>query len=75
MMSLQGIKDIRDAKPFKEFVLEIDSGRRIEIPSRDHLFALPDGITLVAYSADGHICIIETGNVSAIIIEGAKVVA
>ncbi len=69
-MKIKQIKDLRDAVPFKPFVIELSSGRTIPISDGDHLWIAPNKKkTLVAFDAEGHFYIVDFEHVSTLIVK------
>ena len=72
-MHLNEIKELRDQAPFKPFALELDNGRRVNVPHGDCLF-IPPGGRFVIVADEQHLDIIEPSHVSAVVLSnGPKI--
>lgn len=66
-MQLNEIRDLKDRTPFQPFALELDNGRRVNVPHGDHLFIPPNG-RFVIVAGDEHLDIVEPSHVAALIV-------
>lgn len=66
-MTIQQIKELAERKPFKPFVITLDSGRKIEV-NRDTEFLFPKNRpdTIYVFASDGQGWIFEAEAVSAL---------
>ncbi len=58
-MTLDAIRELIDAKPFRPFVMHLADGREIPVLSREFIMALPSGRTLVVGQPDDRVNIID----------------
>ncbi|MCE9548190.1 MAG: hypothetical protein K8T25_22180 [Planctomycetia bacterium] len=51
-MTIEQLKVVYDAVPFKPFVLHLADGREIPVRHRDFIMSAPSGRTIVVYQPD-----------------------
>ena len=52
-MTLQILKEMRDAAPFKPFEIHLSNGRALRVATPDHLFFMPNGKEFLVVLPDG----------------------
>ena len=65
-MNIEAIKEVRDATPFKPFVIRTADGSAFEVPSHDCLLVAEQGETLIVVTADQKFHILATDLVATI---------
>jgi hypothetical protein len=58
-MTIERLKELYDAQPFKPFVLHLADGREIPVRHRDFIMAAPSGRTIVVMQPDDSLNIID----------------
>ena len=58
-MTIQQIRHLYDAQPFRPFVLHLADGRAIPVQHREFLAAAPSGRTLIVYQSDDSFNIVD----------------
>ena len=53
LMTIEQVREIYNAQPFKPFVIHLADGRQISVPSRESIMVSPIGRTMVVYRPDG----------------------
>jgi hypothetical protein len=51
-MTIQQLQRVRDASPFRPFVIHVADGRSFRVPHRDFVSHTPGGRTLIVYDED-----------------------
>ena len=52
-MTLEQLREVREANPFRQFTIHLADGRSHRVPHRDYLSLSPVGRTIVVYHSDG----------------------
>ena len=58
-MTIERLKELYDAQPFKPFLLHLADGREIPVRHRDFIMAAPSGRTIVVMQPDDSLNIID----------------
>jgi hypothetical protein len=58
-MTIDRLKELYDAQPFKPFVIHLADGRDIPVRHRDFIMAAPSGRTIVVVQPDDSMNIID----------------
>lgn len=58
-MRMTELRELRDATPFKPFVIHLADGRTIPVRHRDFLMSSPSGRTMIVYQPDDSFAIID----------------
>jgi hypothetical protein len=58
-MTIEQIRTLHQAAPFKAFTIHLGDGRKIEVPRRDFLTHSPSGRTIIVYHEDETFSIID----------------
>ena len=58
-MTIERLKEMYDARPFRPFLLHLADGRAIPVASREFIMAVPSGRTLVVTQPDDTLNIID----------------
>jgi hypothetical protein len=70
-MAPDRLRDLIRAVPFKPFIVELGSGRRVPVKHSDYVSLSPAGRTLVVHDDDDHMEIIDVFLITNVSIEGA----
>lgn len=70
-MAPDRIRDLIRAIPFKPFIVELGSGKRVAVKHTDYVSLSPAGRTLVVHDDDEHMEIIDVFLITNISINGA----
>ena len=68
-MDIQQLKDLADATPFVRFVIELNSGKKVEVPTSDHIFFFPNQPIVFVVDSGGHSHIITMKNIAELVVE------
>jgi len=58
-MRVQELRELRDANPFRAFVIHLADGRAIPVRNRDFLMSSPSGRTMIVYQPDDSFDIVD----------------
>lgn len=58
-MTIQQLKRVHEASPFRPFTLHMADGRTLRVPHRDFLSHSPSGRTVIVYGADDDFSILD----------------
>ena len=58
-MRIQELRELRDATPFRSFVMHLADGRAIPVRHRDFLISSPSGRTTIVYQPDDSFDIVD----------------
>lgn len=58
-MRIREVCELRDASPFRPFVIHLADGRAIPVRHRDFLMSSPSGRTMIVYQADDSFDIVD----------------
>ncbi len=58
-MTVEQVRRLYDARPFKPFIIHLADGREIAVRHREYIAISPQGRTFVAYQPDGTANIID----------------
>jgi len=58
-MTIERIRDVYDAQPFRPFLIHLADGRQIAVKHREFLATAPSGRTMIAYQPDDSFSIID----------------
>jgi hypothetical protein len=58
-MTIEKIRDLYDAQPFRPFLIHLADGRTIPVVHREFLAHAPSGRTMVAYQPDDSLNIVD----------------
>lgn len=58
-MRIQELRELRDATPFRAFVVHVADGRAIPVRHRDFLMSSPSGRTMIVYQPDDSFDIVD----------------
>ena len=58
-MRIQELRELRDATPFKSFVIHLADGRAIPVVHRDFVMSSPNGRTVIVYQPDSSFDIVD----------------
>jgi hypothetical protein len=65
-MTLEALRQLYDAQPFRAFVVHLADGRQIPVRHREYLAIGPQGRTFVVYQPDESLNIIDLPMVTAL---------
>jgi hypothetical protein len=51
-MTIEKVRDLYDAEPFRPFILHLADGRKIPVVHREFMASAPSGRTVVVYQPD-----------------------
>lgn len=63
-VSIEQLRAAYDTRPFQPFTLHVADGRRLRVKSREFIFLVPNGHTVVVYQPDGSMHIVDLSFVS-----------
>lgn len=69
-MTLDQLRSLRDASPFRPFTIHLAGGRSLRIPHRDFVSVSPGGRTLIVYQADEAFSVVDLLLVVELAVEG-----
>ncbi|MGD0384318.1 MAG: hypothetical protein ABSA77_12410 [Thermoguttaceae bacterium] len=58
-MTIEKIRDLYDAKPFRPFLIHLADGRSIPVVHREFIAHAPSGRTMVVYQPDDSLNIVD----------------
>ena len=58
-MSIQELRELRDATPFRPFSIHLADGRAIPVCHRDFVMSAPNGRTVIVYQPDSSFDIVD----------------
>jgi len=58
-MTIEKVKELYEAKPFRPFVIHLADGRAVPVHHRDFIIAIPSGRTLIVLQPDDTMNIID----------------
>ncbi len=58
-MTIEKVKELYEAKPFRPFVIHLADGRAVPVQHRDFIMAVPSGRTLIVLQPDDTMNIID----------------
>ena len=58
-MTLDQLRTLRDANPFRPFTIHLAGGRSLRVPHRDFVSVSPAGRTVIVYQANDAFSIID----------------
>jgi hypothetical protein len=70
-MTIDQLRGVLDAKPFRPFIIHLADGRTLPVPHRDFISHAPNGRTLVVYNAGDSFSIVDLPLVTELEIIGA----
>lgn len=62
-MTIQTLRDLRDAAPFKPFDIHLSDGRTLTVVTPDHLFFMPNSTEFLVVKRDGGFRIVDAAQV------------
>ena len=65
-MSIDAIKEVRDATPFRPFVVRTADGRAFQVPNHDSLLVTDSEKTIIVVTADQRFHILAADRVSSV---------
>ena len=65
-MTIEAIKEIRDATPFRPFIMRTADGKDFEVPNHDSLLVAEGGQTIIVITPDQRFHILATDLVASI---------
>lgn len=68
-MSIDELRKVREANPFRPFTIRLADGRSYRINHRDYLSLSPVGRTVIVYGEDGGFDILDTLLVTTLAVE------
>lgn len=71
-MTIEQVKQLYDAAPFKPFVIHLADGRRIPVKHREFMATSPSGRTIVVYEQDDSFNIIDLLLVTSLEVKNGK---
>jgi hypothetical protein len=71
-MTIEQVKQLYNAAPFKPFVIYLADGRRIPVKHREFMAASPSGRTIVVYEEDDSFNIIDLLLVTSLEVRNGK---
>jgi hypothetical protein len=69
-MTLDQLRSLRDASPFRPFTIQLAGGGSLRVPHRDFVSVSPGGRTLIVYQSDEAFSIVDLRLVSELSVEG-----
>jgi hypothetical protein len=58
-MRIQELRELRDATPFRPFIIHLADGRAIPVHHRDFVMSSPNARTMIVYQPDSSFAIID----------------
>ena len=62
-MTIQTLRDLRDAAPFKPFEIHLSDGHALTVATPDHLFFMPNSSEFLVVQREGGFRIVDAGQV------------
>jgi hypothetical protein len=69
-MTIERVRELYDAQPFRPFVLHLPAGRHVRVEHREFMASAPSGRTVVVYQSDDSLNIIDLLLVTEVAIKG-----
>ncbi|HEY5315569.1 MAG TPA: hypothetical protein VIK18_23765 [Pirellulales bacterium] len=70
-MTIEQLRGVLDAKPFRPFLLHLADGRSLSVPHRDFISHAPNGRTLIVYNTGDGFSIVDLLLVTELEVVGA----
>jgi hypothetical protein len=58
-MTIEQLRNVHQASPFRPFTLHLADGRQLDVPHRDFLSHSPSGRTVIVYGPDESFSIVD----------------
>lgn len=71
-MTIEQVKQLYNAAPFRPFIIHLADGRRIPVKHREFMAASPSGRTIVVYEQDDSFNIIDLLLVTSLEVKNGK---
>ena len=71
-MRIQELRELRDAVPFRPFVIHLADGRAIRVHHRDFVMSSPNERTMIVYQPDSSFAIIDVMLVTSLRVKPAN---
>ena len=71
-MTIEQVRQLYNAAPFRPFVIHLADGRRIPVKHREFMAAAPSGRTIVVYAPDDSFNIIDLLLVTSLEVKNGK---